>query len=274
MCPKYSRPKNKEKTVSKNKPSKSFPKKKTSTGNLSKECQQLRLNKYIAHSGLCSRRKADEFIQWTHDRVKNQTITDLGSKLSYTYHDTVNVKHIKPEKNVYILLNKPKDYITTVKDSHASKTVMELVQHACNERIYPVGRLDRNTTGVLLFTNDGKLTKKLTHPSHNKKKIYHVVLKTPFSQPDMDELRNGIELDTGFFKPDAVDYADPSDKTQIGIEIHSGENRIVRRLFEHLNYQISKLDRVYFGGLTKKGLKRGKWRYLNEKEINHLKMMH
>ncbi len=274
MCPKYSRRKNKEKNASKNKLSTSSPEKKKISEDLSKKNQQLRLNKYIAHSGLCSRRKADEFIQSGHVKVNNQTITDLGSKVSYTDHVTVNGKHIKPEKNVYILLNKPKDYITTVKDSHASKTVMELVQHACNERIYPVGRLDRNTTGVLLFTNDGKLTKKLTHPSHNKKKIYHVVLKTPFSQPDMDELRKGIELDTGFFKPDAVDYADPSDKTQIGIEIHSGENRIVRRLFEHLNYQISKLDRVYFGGLTKKGLKRGKWRYLNEKEINHLKMMH
>ncbi len=274
MCPKYSRPKNKEKNVSKNKPQKSFRGKKNNSKDLPKENQQLRLNKYIAHSGLCSRRKADEFIQSGHVKVNNQTITDLGSKVSYTDQVTVNGKLIKPEKNVYILLNKPKDYITTVKDSHASKTVMELIQHACDERIYPVGRLDRNTTGVLLFTNDGELAKKLTHPSHNKKKIYHVVLKTPFSLPDMDKLRNGIELDTGFFKPDAVDYADPSDKTQIGIEIHSGENRIVRRLFEHLNYQISKLDRVYFAGLTKKGLKRGKWRYLNEKEINHLKMMH
>ncbi len=272
MHSKYSRRKNNEKNVSKNKPQKTSAKKKNNSGDSQKDNQQLRLNKYIAHSGLCSRRKADEFIQAGNVKVNEQVITDLGSKVSYRDKVIVNGNLIKPERNVYILLNKPKDYITTVKDSKASKTVMELVQHACNERIYPVGRLDRNTTGVLLFTNDGELTKKLTHPSHNKKKIYHVVLKTPFSQPDMDTLRNGIELDSGFFKPDAVDYAEPSDKKQIGIEIHSGENRIVRRLFEHLNYQISKLDRVYFAGLTKKGLKRGRWRYLNEKEINHLKM--
>ena len=234
-----------------------------------------RLNKYISNSGVCSRREADKLIERGKISVNDKVITELGYKIDPStdkvkYNDTV----LKPEKKVYILLNKPKDYITTTKDPHAKKTVMHLIRNACRERVVPVGRLDRNTTGVLLFTNDGELAKKLTHPSYQGKKVYHVFLDRPVIKEDFLKIAAGIEMEDGFIKADAISYPDPQDKTQIGIEIHSGKNRIVRRIFESLGYKIKKLDRVFFAGLTKKNVPRGKWRFLNEKEISFLKMRH
>jgi 23S rRNA pseudouridine2605 synthase len=236
------------------------------------ESDQIRLNKYIASTGVCSRREADEFIRAGLVSVNGKLITELGVKVSPGDVVKYNGETLREEKKVYILINKPKDYITTVEDPHAKKTILELVKGACKERIYPVGRLDRNTTGVLLLTNDGELTKRLTHPRFEKLKIYHVTLNKNIKSPDMEKIATGITLEDGFIKADAINFADPVDKSQIGVEIHSGRNHIVRRIFEHLGYEVVKLDRVYFAGLTKKNLHRGEWRFLSEKEITMLKM--
>jgi len=230
------------------------------------------LNKYIAASGICSRREADDLISAGLVSVNGQTITQLGTKVSEDDDVRYNGVRMQNERKVYLLLNKPKDYVTTTDDPKERKTVMLLIEKACNERIYPVGRLDRNTTGVLLFTNDGELAKKLTHPSHQKKKIYHVYLDKAFSAGDMKKLAEGLTLEDGFIQPDAISYASTENKREVGLEIHSGQNRIVRRMFEHLDYRVMKLDRVYYAGLTKKDLPRGKWRFLTEKEVNRLKM--
>jgi 23S rRNA pseudouridine2605 synthase len=236
------------------------------------ESEFIRLNKYIASTGICSRREADEFIQAGLITVNGKLVTELGVKVSSADLVKYNGETLREEKKVYILMNKPKDYVTTVEDPHAKKTVLELVRGACKERVYPVGRLDRNTTGVLLLTNDGEITKRLTHPKFEKLKIYHVHLNKNLKQGDMDKVASGITLEDGFIKADSISYADPVDKKQVGIEIHSGRNHIVRRIFESLGYEIAKLDRVYFAGLTKKNLRRGEWRFLSEKEIAMLKM--
>ena len=231
-----------------------------------------RLNKFIANSGLCSRREADELIRAGKITVNNEIIKELGTKIKPTDEVRYKGKLLQNERPVYILLNKPKDYVTTVKDKHAQKTVMDLIKGACPQRVYPVGRLDRNTTGVLLLTNDGELAKRLTHPRYKKKKVYHVVLDKSVTKKHIDQIAEGIELEDTTVAADAISYVDQDDKTQIGIEIHSGQNRVVRRIFETLGYRIKKLDRVYFAGLTKKNLKRGKWRFLTQKEISRLKM--
>jgi 23S rRNA pseudouridine2605 synthase len=235
---------------------------------------EMPLNKFIAHAGICSRREAAELVKDGKIKVNDNFIYEPGFKVSATDKITFNNKLLHPQKNlVYILLNKPKDYITTVKDTHGRKTVFELVQQATDERVYPVGRLDRNTTGVLLLTNDGELTQKLTHPSFEIKKVYEVKLDKPLQKKDMEAILNGIELEDGLITADAVGYADIKDKSIIGIEIHSGRNRIVRRMFEHLGYDVKNLDRVLFANLTKKNVERGKWRFLNEKEVRLLKYM-
>ena len=234
--------------------------------------EPIRLNKFLANAGVCSRREADEFIQAGVVTVNGEVVTELGTKVLRTdvvkFHDDP----VLLEKKVYVLLNKPKDYVTTSDDPQQRKTVMDLVKNACPERIYPVGRLDRNTTGVLLLTNDGDLASKLTHPKFLKKKIYHVYLDRNVTAHDMEEIANGITLDDGEIKADAIEYADPVDKKQVGIEIHSGKNRIVRRIFESFGYKVLKLDRVQFAGLTKKNLRRGDWRYLTEDEVDRLRM--
>jgi len=240
-------------------------------GNNRKVEENIRLNRFIAHCGICSRREADDLIRNGFITVNGNKVTDLGVKVSASDDVRYKNKRLSAEKMVYILLNKPKGYVTTVEDPHADKTVLDLVGNACTERIYPVGRLDKETTGVLLLTNDGQLTGKLTHPKYIRKKIYHVFLNKPVTKNDLFLLTEGIEIDGEMITIDAVSYADPEDRTQIGIEIHSGQNRIVRRIFEKLGYRVSKLDRVYFAGLTKKNLPRGKWRFLTEKEINMLK---
>ena len=234
--------------------------------------EPIRLNKFLANAGVCSRREADEFIQEGVVQVNGQVVTELGTKI--TRQDTVLFKDqpVQIESKVYIVLNKPKNCVTTSDDPQERLTVMDLVKNACQERIYPVGRLDRNTTGVLLLTNDGDLASKLTHPSFKKKKIYHVWLDKNVSIEDMEKIANGLELEDGEIHADAISYASEDDKSQVGIEIHSGRNRIVRRIFESLGYHVVKLDRVYFAGLTKKNLGRGKWRYLNEREVNALRM--
>ena len=232
----------------------------------------VRLNKYIANSGLCSRREADEYIQNGQITVNGEVVSTLGAKVNSTDEICFKGKKLESERRVYIVMNKPKDYVTTVDDPHAAHTVMELLEGACSERIYPVGRLDRNSTGVLLFTNDGDLTKKLTHPSFRKRKIYQVTLDRKVSEADLETIFSGIELDGERIEVDAIDYTANSDGTEVGIEIHSGQNRVVRRLFESLNYRVDKLDRVYFAGLTKKNLPRGTWRFLEPKEISMLKM--
>lgn len=234
--------------------------------------EEIRLNKFISNSGLCSRREADEYIKTGLIKVNGKIVTELGTKVKLNDDIRYNDERIKSERLVYILLNKPKDYITTLKDPFAKKTVMHLVQNACKERIYPVGRLDRNTTGVLLLTNDGDLTKKLTHPSHNKMKVYNVTLDKSLTKQDFNLILEGIRLEDGLIAADNLSYIDNSDKSQIGIELHSGKNRIVRRIFNSLGYNVKKLDRVYFAGLTKKGVQRGAWRFLMEKEITMLKM--
>lgn len=231
----------------------------------------LRLNRFIANSGVCSRREADVLISNGQISVNGTVVTDLGVKVSIGDDVRYQNKRLYAEKKVYILLNKPKGYVTTVEDPHAEHTVLELIGDACRERIYPVGRLDKSTTGVLLLTNDGDLTGKLTHPKYARKKIYHVFLDAQVSRDDLFKLTEGIDLDGELVVADAVSYADPDDRTQIGIEIHSGQNRVIRRIFEKLGYRVKKLDRVYFAGLTKKNLPRGKWRYLNDKEIGMLK---
>ncbi|MDR1918861.1 MAG: RNA-binding S4 domain-containing protein [Tannerellaceae bacterium] len=234
--------------------------------------EPIRLNKFLSNAGVCSRREADEFIQNGAVKVNGQVITELGTKITRQDEVLFNERAVHIESKVYIILNKPKNTVTTSDDPQERKTVMDLVKNACQERIYPVGRLDRNTTGVLLLTNDGDLASKLTHPSFKKKKIYHVWLDKNVAIEDMEKIANGLELEDGEIHADAISYASEEDKSQVGIEIHSGRNRIVRRIFESLGYHVMKLDRVYFAGLTKKNLARGKWRYLNEKEVNALRM--
>ena len=234
--------------------------------------EPLRLNKFLANAGVCSRREADDFIQAGVVTVNGQIVTELGTKVlrgdEVKFHD----QPVTLEKKVYVLLNKPKDYVTTSDDPQQRKTVMDLVKDACPERIYPVGRLDRNTTGVLLLTNDGEMASKLTHPKFLKKKVYHVYLDKNVTMHDMQQIASGIELEDGEIHADAIEYADDHDKSQVGIEIHSGKNRIVRRIFESLGYRVTKLDRVQFAGLTKKNLRRGDWRFLTEKEVDMLRM--
>ena len=234
--------------------------------------EQVRLNKFMANAGICSRREADEYIQQGLVKVNGTVVTELGSKISPV--DVVEFKDevVTLQSKCYILLNKPKDCVTTSDDPNGRTTVMDLVKGACNERIYPVGRLDRNTTGVLLLTNDGDLASKLTHPKYVKKKIYHVWCDRDIAEDDMQKIADGIELEDGPIHADAISYATETDRNQAGIEIHSGRNRIVRRIFESLGYRVTKLDRVYFAGLTKKNLPRGRWRYLTQEEVNYLKM--
>jgi 23S rRNA pseudouridine2605 synthase len=234
--------------------------------------EPIRLNKFLANAGVCSRREADEFIQAGVVTVNGEVITELGSKVLRTDEVRFHDQPVSMEKKVYVLLNKPKDYVTTSDDPQQRKTVMDLVKNACPERIYPVGRLDRNTTGVLLLTNDGDLASKLTHPKFLKKKIYHVYLDKNVTAHDMQQIAEGITLDDGEIKADAIEYASDTDKKQVGIEIHSGKNRIVRRIFESLGYKVTKLDRVQFAGLTKKNVRRGDWRYLTEEEVDRLRM--
>lgn len=235
------------------------------------EDTELRLNRYIAMSGICSRRDADELILAGRVKVNGNVVQMVGQKVKRSDRVELDDKEIVPERKIYLVLNKPKGFVTTVDDPLERKTVMSLVEDACKERIYPVGRLDRQTTGVLLFTNDGDLAKKLTHPKYDHKKIYHVFLDKPLREEDFNAIASGIELEDGFIKADEIEYTS-ADATQVGIEIHSGKNRIVRRIFEHFGYQIQKLDRVYFAGITKKKLPRGKWRFLTPKEVNMLKV--
>jgi len=236
--------------------------------------EQMPLNKYIAHSGLCSRRDAALLVRDGKVTVNGTTVTDPGTKISEKDAVKVGNKKITPTKNfVYILLNKPKDFITTSEDPQGRKTVLDLVRTATDERVYPVGRLDRNTSGVLLLTNDGELAQKLSHPSHEVKKVYEVKLDRALTKADIDTIASGITLEDGFVAPDVIAYADAKDKSVIGVEIHSGRNRIVRRIFEHLKYDVKGLDRVMYAGLTKKDVQRGRWRFLKEKEVRLLKFM-
>lgn len=232
----------------------------------------IRLNKYLANAGVCSRREADEFIQAGVVKVNGEVVTELGTKITRADEVMFNDQVVSLESKVYVLLNKPKGFVTTTDDPENRKTVMDLVKAACKERIYPVGRLDRATTGVLLLTNDGDLASKLTHPKYEKRKIYQVWLDKPVAMEHMQAIADGIELEDGEIHADAISYVTEEDLRQIGIEIHSGKNRVVRRIFEKLGYRVLKLDRVYFAGLTKKNLSRGKWRYLSEKEVNMLRM--
>ncbi len=232
----------------------------------------VRLNKYLANAGVCSRREADEFIKAGVVSVNGKVVTELGTKVLRTDEVKFHDQQVNMEKKVYVLLNKPKDCVTTIDDPNQRKTVMDLVKDACPERIYPVGRLDRNTTGVLLLTNDGELASKLTHPQFLKKKIYHVFLDKNVTAHDMRQIADGITLEDGEIHADAIEYASDTDKSQVGIEIHSGKNRIVRRIFESLGYRVIKLDRVLFAGLTKKNVRRGDWRFLTEKEVEMLRM--
>lgn len=234
--------------------------------------EPIRLNKFLANAGICSRREADEFITAGVVSVNGVVVTELGTKVKRTDEIKFHDQPVNIERKVYVLLNKPKDCVTTSDDPQERKTVMDFVKGACKERIYPVGRLDRNTTGVLLLTNDGDLASKLTLPKYLKKKIYHVYCDKNVTKADLDQIVSGITLDDGEIHADAVSYASETDKSQVGIEIHSGKNRIVRRIFEALGYRVIKLDRVYFAGLTKKGLRRGDWRYLTEQEVNMLRM--
>jgi 23S rRNA pseudouridine2605 synthase len=234
--------------------------------------EPIRLNKFLANAGICSRREADEFITAGVISVNGVVVTELGTKIQRTDEVKFHDQPVSIERKTYVLLNKPKDCVTTSDDPQARKTVMDCVKDACKERIYPVGRLDRNTTGVLLLTNDGDLASKLTHPKFLKKKIYHVYCDKNVTKADLDQIAAGITLEDGEIRADAISYASETDKKQVGIEIHSGKNRIVRRIFESLGYKVIKLDRVYFAGLTKKGLKRGDWRFLTEQEVNMLRM--
>lgn len=236
-----------------------------------KPVEEIRLNRFIAGSGICSRREADELIRKGFVTVNGRQVTDMGARVSRDDDVRYKGKRLSSEKKVYILLNKPAGYVTTVEDPHAEQTVIDLIRNACTERVYPVGRLDKDTTGILLLTNDGDLTKKLTHPKYERKKIYHVFLDKPFTKNDLIKLAEGISLEGETIHVDSVAYADPEDKKQIGIELHSGQNRVIRRLFESLGYRVKKLDRVYFAGLTKKNLPRGKWRFLTQKEFIMLK---
>ena len=234
--------------------------------------EPIRLNKFLANAGVCSRREADEFITAGVVSVNGVVVTELGTKIKRADEVKFHDQMVSIERKIYILLNKPKDTVTTSDDPQARRTVMDLVKGACDERIYPVGRLDRNTTGVLLLTNDGDLASKLTHPKFLKKKIYHVHTDKNVTKADMDQIAAGIQLDDGEIHADAISYTDDFKRDEVGIEIHSGKNRIVRRIFESLGYKVVKLDRVFFAGLTKKGLRRGEWRYLSEQEVNYLRM--
>ena len=234
--------------------------------------EPIRLNKFMANSGICSRREADEKITAGLVTVNDVVVTELGTKINRDDVVKCEDKVVTPERKCYVLLNKPKDCVTTSDDPNGRLTVLDVVKGACRERIYPVGRLDRNTTGVLLLTNDGELASKLTHPKFVKKKIYHVWTDKDITEEDMQRIADGIELEDGEIHADAISYANDTDRNQAGIEIHSGRNRIVRRIFEHLGYRVTKLDRVYFAGLTKKNLPRGRWRYLTQEEVNFLRM--
>ncbi len=252
------------------------PRRKKTTGptRANKEPELIRLNKYIANAGICSRREADKLIESGVIKVNGKTVTDLGTKISP--NDTVKFDNrtLKSEKKHYVLLNKPKGYITTTDDPYDRKTVMALIRGACKERIYPVGRLDKDTTGLLMLTNDGDLAKKLTHPRHKVRKIYHVMLDKALTKNDMNKIAAGLTLDDGPVQVDKIAYtSDSSSKKEIGIELHSGKNRIIRRIFESLGYKVVKLDRVTFAGLTKKDVPRGKWRHLTDKEVSYLKML-
>lgn len=231
---------------------------------------EIRLNRFISQSGVCSRREADDFILAGVVTVNGQVVTELGTKILPTDEVRFNDERLQGEKHVYIVLNKPKGYVTSLDDPHAEKTVMDLIKGACTERVYPVGRLDKNSLGLLLITNDGDITRQLTHPSNHKKKIYQVTLDKPLTRADMDTLTEGITLEDGDIFADEIGYAS-EDKKCVGVEIHSGRNRIVRRMFEHLGYTVQKLDRVYYAGLTKKNLKRGAWRFLTREEVMRLK---
>ena len=234
--------------------------------------EEIRLNKFIANSGVCSRREADTMIQAGVVTVNGEVVTELGTKVN-VLKDVVkfNGETLRGEAKVYIVMNKPKGFVTTASDPHADKTVMDLLKN-CPNRVYPVGRLDKATTGVLMFTNDGEISERLTHPSYDKKKIYQVVLNKPLTEEDRQKILAGVELSDGPIAADALEFIDPEDKRKLGIEIHSGKNRVVRRIFEAVGCEVRTLDRVYFAGLTKKGLKKGEWRYLTEGEINILKM--
>ena len=234
--------------------------------------EEIRLNKFIANSGVCSRREADNFIMAGVVTVNGEVVTELGTKVNINTDDIrFNGERLKGESKVYIVMNKPKGYVTTASDPHADKTVMDLLK-GCPSRVFPVGRLDKNTTGVLMFTNDGEIAEKLTHPSYDKKKIYQVSLDGKLKKEDFDKILSGVELNDGLIAADALEYIEEDDHRKLGIEIHSGKNRIVRRIFESLGYEVKALDRVYFAGLTKKGIKRGEWRYLTEGEVNLLRM--
>jgi 23S rRNA pseudouridine2605 synthase len=241
-------------------------------GGTKSETSEMPLNKFIAHCGVCSRRDAAEIVKQGKVKVNDAVVTEPGQKVSVKDKIMVNGKRVMLAKNlVYILLNKPKDYITTTDDPQNRKTVLDIIRNATKERVYPVGRLDRNTSGVLLLTNDGDLSQHLTHPSHEVKKIYAVTLDKPLDKKDFEKILQGVTLEDGDAKVDTLAYTDGKDKTQIGVEIHSGRNRIVRRIFEQLGYDVKNLDRVMFAGLTKKNISRGKWRFLTEKEIRDLK---
>jgi 23S rRNA pseudouridine2605 synthase len=255
----------KQRKIEKEKPQPITIKKKQTT-------DQMPLNKFIAHCGVCARREAAGMVKQGLVMVNGKQVLEPGFKVTYQDEIKVNGKRVFLEKNlVYILLNKPKDYLTTSSDPEGRKTVLELIKGATTERVFPVGRLDRNTTGVLLLTNDGELTQLLSHPSNEVRKVYEVRLDKPLQKKDMEEIAKGLTLEDGVIRPDAIAYADAGDKRIVGIEIHSGKNRIVRRIFEHLEYKVANLDRVMFAGLTKKNVERSKWRYLNEKEVRALK---
>lgn len=250
------------------------PSKRLEENKQKRPAEQVRLNKYIANAGICSRREADKLIESGVITVNGKTITDLGTKVSPADLVKFDGRTLRTEKKYYVLLNKPKGYITTTEDPFDRKTIMNLVKNACNERIYPVGRLDKETTGLLLLTNDGALAKKLTHPKHNIRKIYHVILDKSLTKTDFNTIQKGIELEDGLVQVDKIAYvSETSSKKELGIELHSGKNRVIRRIFESLGYKVTKLDRVAFAGLTKKDVPRGKWRHLTEKELNYLKML-
>jgi 23S rRNA pseudouridine2605 synthase len=253
---KYDRPQKTTKPVQKEQPARA---------------ENIRLNRFVANSGVCSRREADTLITKGLITVNGNVVTEMGVQVKPTDDVRYDGKRLNPEAKVYILINKPKDIVTTSSDPDGRRTVLDLIHDACDERVYAVGRLDRNTTGVLMLTNDGDLSKQLTHPSSEVKKIYHVYTDKPVTKAHMEDIAKGLNLEDGFIKPDVVSYAHAEDRTQVGIEIHSGRNRIVRRIFEHLGYKVEKLDRVYFAGLTKKNLQRGKWRFLTQQEIKFLK---
>ena len=263
---------NKEKSAEYSPTTRAPYKRNTPKPNATDQSKGIRLNKYIANAGICARREADRYIAAGNVEVNGKPMTELGYRVQPTDVVKFDGKNISAEKKEYILLNKPKGYVTTSEDPQNRKTVMDLVRNACMERIYPVGRLDRNTTGVLLLTNDGEMASKLTHPKFLKKKIYHVYLDRNVTAADLRQIAEGITLEDGDIRADAVDYASETDKKQVGIEIHSGKNRIVRRIFASLGYNVVKLDRVYFAGLTKKNVKRGDWRFLTEEEVRMLRM--